>query len=58
MIDETKIRNLLEKTKKTAASQDRIDEILSNAKEKATKPSSEFEQNLTLEDVATLLNID
>ncbi len=58
MIDETKIHSLLEKTKKAAASQDRIDEILSKAKEKATKPSSEFEQNLTLEDVATLLNID
>ena len=58
MIDDTKIHNLIEETKKNAVSEDLIGEILNKAKSAATKPSSEFSQTITLKDVATLLNVD
>jgi len=58
MIDENKLHSLIEKTKNSSTSEARIEDILSKAKDAALKPSSEFIQTITLEDVATLLNVD
>ncbi|NGX33033.1 MAG: 2-iminoacetate synthase [Candidatus Anoxychlamydiales bacterium] len=58
MIDENKLHLLIEKTKNRSTSDLEIEEILNKAKRSALKPSSEFTQTITLEDVATLLNVD
>ena len=58
MIDENKLHLLIEKTKNRSTSDLEIEEILQKAKQAALKPSSEFTQTITLEDVATLLNVD
>jgi len=58
MIDEKKLHSLIEKTKSKSISDIEIEKILNKAKKAALKPSSEFVQTITLEDVATLLNVD
>ncbi|NGX34465.1 MAG: 2-iminoacetate synthase [Candidatus Anoxychlamydiales bacterium] len=58
MIDENKIHFLIEKTKDRAKSNLKVEEILNKAKNAALKPSTEFTQTITLEDAATLLNVD
>jgi len=58
MIDENKLHTLIEKTKNCSTSDQIIEEILNKAKSAALKPSSEFIQTITLEDAATLLNVD
>lgn len=63
VIDEQKISDLLEKTKKYATDQVRVREILAKARDNAVlssrgRISAEYVQGLNLEDAATLLNID
>ncbi|NGX55940.1 MAG: 2-iminoacetate synthase [Candidatus Anoxychlamydiales bacterium] len=60
MIEEDKIFNFIESTKQRATSFSEIENILKKAKESSAnfKASSEYVQGLSIEDAATLLNID
>lgn len=66
IINETQIYHLLESTKEKSKDKEHIKNILKNARERAllksketvTVPKAEYVQGLTLEETATLLNVD